>query len=124
MANFSIRTDLLKLKNSFVTKLKGKSATKTCLVIPIEDARLFLGKKGVYLDLTAIEMKEERYSDTHIVKQSFQKEVYQSLSEEEKSALPIFGTLKPLVSAPAKQMEVSNSMDASTAIEDNDDLPF
>lgn len=28
MANFSIKTDLLKLKGAFVTNLKGKTATR------------------------------------------------------------------------------------------------
>ncbi|MGL5912789.1 MAG: hypothetical protein ACRCZB_01390 [Bacteroidales bacterium] len=123
MSNFSIKADLLKLKNSFITNIKGKTATKKCLVIPIEDAKLFLGEKGVYLDLTAIEMREARYDDTHIVKQNFTKEVYEAMTEEEKEAQPILGSLKPLKPSPAKQMEVKNSMDAETAF-DNDDLPF
>lgn len=124
MANFSIKTDLLKLKNSFVTNLKGKTATKRCLVIPIDDSNLFVGEKGVYLNLTAIEMREERYGDTHVLKQSLPKEVYQALSEDERNAQPILGSLKPLEPAPTKQMQVSQTSDAATAVEDPDDLPF
>ena len=48
MGNFGIKIDLLKLKNSFVTNLKGKAATKRCLVIPIDDSGVYLGEKGVY----------------------------------------------------------------------------
>lgn len=59
MANFSIKTDLLKLKGAFVTNLKGKTATKRCLIIPVDDAGLFIGEKGVYLNLTAIEMQNQ-----------------------------------------------------------------
>lgn len=51
MGNFGIKIDLLKLKNSFVTNLKGKAATKRCLVIPIDDSGVYLGEKGVYLNL-------------------------------------------------------------------------
>lgn len=61
MGNFGIKIDLLKLKNSFVTNLKGKAATKRCLVIPIDDSGVYLGEKGVYLNLTAVEMREQRY---------------------------------------------------------------
>ena len=45
MSNFGIKIDLLKLKNSFVTNIKGKTATKRCLVIPIDDSGVFLGEK-------------------------------------------------------------------------------
>jgi hypothetical protein len=124
MANFSIKTDLLKLKNSFVTNLKGKTETKRCLVIPINDAQLFLGEKGVYLNLTAIEMREERYGDTHVLKQSLPKDVYQAMTDEERNAQPILGSLKPLEPAPAKQMQVTQTTDAATAVEEPDDLPF
>ena len=75
MGNFGIKIDLLKLKNSFVTNLKGKAATKRCLVIPIDDSGVYLGEKGVYLNLTAVEMREQRYGDTHVLKQSLAKEV-------------------------------------------------
>ena len=123
MANFSIKTDLLKLKGSFVTNLKGKAETKRCLVIPVEDAQLFLGEKGVYLNLTALEMREERYGDTHIVKQSLPKDVYQAMTDEERNAQPILGSLKPLEPAPAKQRQVTQTTDTA-AVENEDDLPF
>lgn len=123
MANFSIKTDLLKLKGSFLTNLKGKTATKRCLVIPIDDSGLFLGEKGVYLNLTAIEMREERYGDTHVLKQSIPKDVYQAMSEEERNAQPIFGSLKPLAPAPPKEMSVTQTTDTA-AVENEDDLPF
>ena len=123
MSNYSIKADLLKLKNSFVTNLKGKTATKRCLVIPIDDSGLFLGEKGVYLNFTAIEMREERYGDTHVLKQSFPKDVYQAMSEEERNAQPIFGSLKPLAPAPRKEMPVTQTTDTA-AVENEDDLPF
>lgn len=122
MANFSIKTDLLKLAGAFVTNLKGKNATKQCLVIPVEDAALFVGKNGVYLNLTAIEMREVRYGDTHCVKQSLYKDRYDALSEEERKALPILGGMHQLESR-QQTMEVKTTMDASN-FADDDDLPF
>ena len=123
MGNFGIKIDLLKLKNSFVTNLKGKAATKRCLVIPIDDSGVYLGEKGVYLNLTAVEMREQRYGDTHVLKQSLAKEVYQAMSEEERMAQPIFGALKPFESQ-QRQMEVTQTTNAAEAVEDPDDLPF
>ena len=123
MGNFGIKIDLLKLKNSFVTNLKGKAATKRCLVIPIDDSGVYLGEKGVYLNLTAVEMREQRYGDTHVLKQSLAKEVYQAMSEEERMAQPIFGALKPIESQ-KRQMEVTQTTNAAEAVEDPDDLPF
>lgn len=123
MANYGIKIDLLKLKGSFLTNLKGKTATKRCLVIPIDDSNLFVGEKGCYLNLTAIEMREERYGDTHVLKQSFPKEVYQAMTEEERYAQPILGSLKPISPAPPKEMPVTQTTD-TTAVENEDDLPF
>lgn len=71
MANYSIKADLLKVKGAFVKDLKGRTgAVKRCLIIPIEDSGMFLGEKGCYLNMTAIEMREARYNDTHCVKVS------------------------------------------------------
>ena len=46
MANYSIKTDLLKLQGAFVTNIKGKTATKQCLCIPIAVSGLFLGSRA------------------------------------------------------------------------------
>lgn len=124
MANFSIKTDLLKVKGAFVTNLKGKTSTKRCLIIPIDESGMYLGEKGVYLNLTAFEMREERYGDTHVLKQSLPKDVYQAMTDEERNAQPILGSLKPLEPAPAKQRQVTQTTDAATAVEEPDDLPF
>jgi hypothetical protein len=46
MGNFGIKIDLLKLKNSFVTNLKGKAATKRCLVTLSTTAEFTSARKG------------------------------------------------------------------------------
>lgn len=118
MANYSIKTDLLKVKGAFVTNIKGKSATKRCLCIPIDDSGLFLGKQGCYLNMTAIEMQNPQFSDTHCIKVSFDKEVYEKMTEEEKKAQPIIGGLHQL-ERKQEQMPVNGYMEP-----EEDDLPF
>lgn len=122
MANYSIKTDLLKLKGAFVTNLKGKTATKRCLIIPVDEANLYVGEKGVYLNMTAIEMREPKYSETHCVKQSLDRERYEAMTDEERNAQPILGGMKQL-ERKATQMNVTGMVDGASMI-NNDDLPF
>lgn len=121
MDNFSIKMNLLKIKGAFLTNLKGKTETKRCLIIPVDDAGLFVGEKGCYLDAVAIAMNEPKYSETHCLKQSLEKERYEAMSEEERKAQPIIGVMKPLK---RQEAEVTGQMDGSQALENNDDLPF
>ena len=119
MANYSIKTDLLKVKGAFVTNIKGKTMTKRCLCIPVEDSGLFLGQKGCYLNMTAIEMQNPRYQDTHCIKVSYDKEVYAQMTEEERKAQPIIGGMHELKAAPQEHMEVDTYFAPN-----DDDLPF
>lgn len=123
MANYSIKTDLLKLKGAFVTNLRGKTATKRCLIIPVDEAGLFVGEKGVYLNLTAIEMQNPKFSETHCVKVSLDKERYDAMTEEERQAQPIIGGMKQL-ERKQSEMTVTGQIDGSQAFEDENDLPF
>lgn len=123
MANYSIKTDLLKLKGAFVTNLRGKTATKRCLIIPVDEAGLFVGEKGVYLNLTEIEMQNPKFSETHCVKVSLDKERYDAMTEEERQAQPIIGGMKQL-ERKQSEMAVTGQIDGSQAFEDDNDLPF
>lgn len=122
MANYSIKTDLLKLQGAFVTNIKGKTATKKCLCIPIDESGLFLGEKGCYLNMTAIEMQNPQYSDTHCIKVSHDREVYERMTDEERAAQPIIGGLHVLAKKPQAAVDLSqcNPMYAQT----EEDLPF
>ena len=124
MGNFSIKEDLLKLKGSFITNFKGRTETKRCLVIPVDDSGLYVGEKGVYLNLTAIEMENPQYKETHCIKQSLDKEIYEALSEEQRQSLPIIGGMRPLVKKAAPQMNVGSTFDGAQAVKNTDDLPF
>lgn len=91
--NISIKNNLLALEGATVMNIKGKNGEVKCIVIPIEMASLYHGEKGVYLDTTAIPLTNPREGskDTHLVKQSFGKEKFNAMSEEEKKAIPILG---------------------------------
>lgn len=118
MTNYSIKTDLLKIKGAFVTNIKGKSITKRCICIPIDDSGLFLGKQGCYLNMTAIEMQNPQFGDTHCIKVSHEKGVYERMTEEEKREQPIIGGLHPL-ERKQEQMPVT-----SYSIPEDEGLPF
>lgn len=124
MGNFSIKEDLLKLKGAFITNFKGRTETKRCLVIPVDDSGLYVGEKGVYLNLTAIEMDNPKFKETHCIKQSLDKEIYETLTDEQRQALPIIGGMKPIERKPAPQMNVNSTFDGAQAVENEDDLPF
>lgn len=123
MANYSIKTDLLKLQGAFVTNIKGKTTTKQCLCIPIDESGLFLGEKGCYLNMTAIEMQNPQYSDTHCIKVSHDREVYERMTDEERAAQPIIGGLHVLAKNPQAAVDLTaNNNPYMVGAEE--DLPF
>jgi hypothetical protein len=123
MSNFGIKINLMKVKQAFVANIQGKAATKRCICIPIDDSDLFIGEKGVYLDLAAFEMQDHKYDDTHLVKVSVKKEVYDALTDEERKNQPIIGSMRPIATKQA-QMDVTNSAVALPGDGETDDLPF
>ena len=130
MANYTISTDLLKLQGAFISNLKGKATTKQCLCIPIDDAGLYLGQKGCYLDLAAFQLQNSQYGDTHCVKQSLSKQKRDAMTEEERKALPIIGNMRPIQSK--TQNSVGNTVGVADStmpqqnfsVEGDDDYPF
>lgn len=116
MSNLSIKVNLLQLQGAFVTNLKGKTATKRCLIIPVDDANLYVGQKGCYLNTTAIEMQNSQYGDTHCIKQNLDKGIYDTMTEEQRRAMPIIGSVRPLE-------KIQPVLDSSYMVE-SDDLPF
>ena len=120
MSNFSIKVNLLKVKSAFLTNIKGAQETKRCLVIPFDSTDLYEGEKGIYLDLAAFEMREPKHAETHLIKVSLKKEIYEKMTEEERNAQPIIGGMKPFIAAKA---EVNTTAEAVAGGE-GDDLPF
>lgn len=121
MTHLSINLNLLKLRNAAITTLKGKTASKRCLVIPIEDNELFVSEKGVYLGLTAFESEKLKDGKTHMVKQAMSKERREALTEDERKNLPILGDIKPLTKKIVQDSEEYTGFSDGAPL---DDLPF
>lgn len=89
-------TGKINLLNLIAAKkmIKGAAGEVECLVIPIEKNKLFVGEKGVYLDIVAFDIKKQGESkDTHVVKQSLSKDEREKMTDEQLKAMPIIGNL-------------------------------
>lgn len=131
MGNISIKINMAQLKH-IKKEFTGKDGNKVlCLVVPIEENKMFLGEKGVYLDITAIEIKNKSgdSKDTHLLKQSFSKEFYESLTQEQKESYPILGNAiqwgrqeaNPIQSDALSESAIDQYKDEK---EEHDPLPF
>lgn len=120
MSNYNLTIALTKLKGAKVMEIQGKTCTKTCVVIPIDNEEgtvrdSYEGKidglpttkplNDVQLHLTAFEFREKKYGQTHGIKASFSKKRMESMAEDELRAMPFVGNMKPW------------------AVADDDDLP-
>lgn len=123
MSRISGKLNLLNL-HGVVKMIPGKMGPVECVVIPLEKNKLFKGEKGIYLDLIAFEIahdkRREGSKDTHLVKQSFSKEVRESMTEEQMKALPILGSLQVWDEGFIESEPISSSETLSEA----DGLPF
>lgn len=130
MDNYQLNIDLLRLQGAFVTNIKDREQTKRCVCIPIDDAGLYVGQKGCYLDLAAFQLQNSQYGDTHCVKQSLSKQKRDAMTEEERKALPIIGNMRPIQSR--TQNSVGNTVGVADSTipqqdfsaEGDDDYPF
>lgn len=112
MSNFNIEIDLLKLKGAKVQDVQGRTETRRCICIPIEnrigtvtDAYFTRGelsgelvevkKKGVMLALTAFELRSKERGQSHLLKPALAKDVFDNLSEEQQHKIPWIGNMKP-----------------------------
>lgn len=117
----TFKINLLQYKAA-VMKVKNKAGVPVdCVVIPIDQNDLFRGEKGIYADFVAFEIKEKKgdSKDTHLVKQSFGKEILEGLTEEQRKALPIFGGLRLWDERAEK-----DSVSSAEVIDEESGLPF
>jgi hypothetical protein len=124
MANISIKLNLQQLKH-VSREMKGKDGKMIkVIILPVEENQLFEGEKGTYLDITAIQIKNKvgDSKDTHLLKQSFSKEVYDKMSDEEKKAYPILGNA--ILWGKSEPNPVASEQFPDDANEEEDDLPF
>lgn len=122
MSSYAIKVDLKKLQHTGLVNVKGRK----CVLISVDDnAEIFVGEKGIYLNITAIEMKQaSQFGDTHFLKGNRDKEAFEKLTEEERKALPIIGNMRPLERRVAEQPAVPIADADLTSAEDDGDLPF
>lgn len=122
MANYGIKIDLLKLKGAFMRNVQGNTMAKRCIIIPVDDdPGIYLGDKGCYLDMVAVELRSPKFDDTHMVKSNIPKEARELLTEEQRRELPTLGNMRPL-QVQQQQMQVNG---VATFAEDEDtSLPF
>lgn len=120
MSNYSVRLNLQAFKNAGLVTIPGRTAKKRCICIPVDDnPEIFVGEKGVYLNLTAVEMKEPgQYGDTHFLKGNVPEKVWKSMSEDEKRSQPIVGQMRLLIRKEQTAPEVHPVQEVE------DDLPF
>ena len=78
--------------------------------------------KAVYLDLSAFALREPKYDQTHLVKQSLPKEVREKMSKEELDAMPILGGMKAFESVSNNAADACNA--PIVGVSSVDDLPF
>lgn len=123
MTNYGIKIDLLKLKGAFVRNIAGKASTKRCIIIPVDECDgLFLGEKGCYLSLSALEMREPRFADTHCVKVEVDRAKREQMTDEERQAIPIIGGLHA-IEPKTTTMKVTEFL-GEDALGGVNDLPF
>ena len=137
MDNFDIKLDLLKFRNSALIDLQRNGAPVKCIVIPVEENSIFIGKgnKSAYAGFRASTMRtNDQYGNTHYIKLSLSKQAYMALNDDEKKNQPFFGSMKPIGSytnnggnsgqGNPKQSPQQNNYNNSASSTNADDLPF
>ncbi|RPJ58296.1 MAG: hypothetical protein EHM12_08030 [Dehalococcoidia bacterium] len=133
MDNIGGKINLRQLVN-VVMNIQGKAGNPVkCLVLPIEVNKFFESEDGksIYLDMIGFPIKERKpdKKDTHIVKQSFSKEVREKMTDEQLKALPILGNFTDWsnIARPEAEPNTTKEIEATTVIipeASGDDLPF
>ena len=120
--DYSLKVRLTQLTGAFVKDLTGRTATKKCIIIPVDDNPcMYVGEKDVYLNITAFATDSQQYGDTHMLKPNLPKDIYQAMTQEQRDALPILGNMRPLIKGQAITQTVSSEQSES---EPQEDLPF
>jgi len=119
----TLNLNLTQLEHGLVN---GKTEGEILLVIPIKKNNLVLTeKKNVFLNIVGFEYEDKsdkEYKDTHLLKQSFNKEERERLGAEFLKSLPIIGNARVSGSTSHGEPEPkSASKDVASAV---DDLPF
>lgn len=126
MGNIKGSINLKKLKNVGIMDIQGKHSKVKCLVIPIKMNHIFLSEKTAGLDFIGFEPKTKSdKGDTHLLKQSVPKEVYEKMTDADKAAQPLIGnaTVYGNTSGGGAAQPAAAS-GGTTTLPAIDDLPF
>lgn len=126
MDNFKIKLDLQKLNGAFLHNLQGKTGTKRCLVIPVDDANLFVGQKGTYLDIIAYSKDNPKFGESHNLRQSISGDKYNSMTDEEKKAIPYIGDMRVMTqqsNSPQNTVQPQQTVQQTFFNDDSNTLP-
>ena len=122
MSRISGKLNLLQL-HGVVKMIQGQLGLVECLVLPLAKNKLFKGEKGIYLDIIAFEIdpskRNEDRKDTHIIKQSFSKEIRESMTEDQLREIPILGSLQIW-----SGYEEQEPLSSPKTLDELSDLPF
>lgn len=122
MSTISTKINLTQFKHA-VRTMQAKSGPVECIVLPIDGNHFYKGEKGIYADLIGFELKEKRENQTHLVKQSLPKELLETMTEQEKSDIPIIGS--HIVWSMREPDPVRFDLQAPAQFQEKiDDLPF
>lgn len=120
--DYSLKVKLTQLSGAFVKDLTGRTATKKCIIIPVDDNPcMFVGEKDVYLNITAFASENPQYDDTHMLKPNLPKEVREQMTDEQRRQQPILGNMRPLRQELQSQGAPIN---ADALDEPQEDMPF
>ena len=122
MGNISIKLNLAQFKSALMTTPKGEE----CIVLPLKGNDFFKSEKGnIFVDIIGFEIQNKKTDskDTHLLKQSLSKEKYDSMTDEQRRAMPIVGNaivwdMQSGYSEPEPNMQ---SKDIANSV---NDLPF
>lgn len=95
MEDFNISINMRQLTGVMVSDLRfADGSRKKCVILPVEECGLFTGEKGIYLNLFARRLQEERYGQSHCLRVTWPKEKFNAMYPEQRNALPIVGNMR------------------------------
>lgn len=112
MGNFSIKIELDRIPGAKIMDIKGDTATRRCVVIPIDNERgtvvdeykkfdhslgAMTSKPLAHVQLlaTAYESASQNFNSSHYIKPQVSKEHFERMSETQVRNLPFIGSLQP-----------------------------
>lgn len=120
--DYAMKVNLTQLTGAFLKELTGRTATKRCIIIPVDDnPSMYVGEKGVYLHIAAFANENPQYGDTHMLKPNLPKEVREQMTDEQRRSQPILGNMRPL----RQELQTQGApMQEENLDQPQNDLPF